>query len=720
MTFLNPLMLWGLLGVSIPVLIHLLNLYRFRRTDWAAMRFLARAAQVRSRQLRLRDILLMLLRCLAVLLVVLALSRPIWRPGRPVPVGESRAGVVIAVDGSYSMMHEATERSRFDRALDRVRQIAATVGEGDPASLVLLGTPNRIVLRNVPFQAERFAEAIDGLSPLAEPANLEALPGAIRPLIDEMKVADKEVYVVTDVQSRDWNALSAESREGFRGLAQETELRLVPVRAESSENLAVTDLHLASGVLRRDSLARYSVKVRNCGRRERKQIGLTCKVNGVGVNEATIPRLEPGQTESVSLYARLGTAGRTRITAELKGGDELALDNELREVAHVREQLRVLCVDGNPLARRWRGAADFLVAALTGPRSGSTTAPLEVTRIPWTALSSTHFEQYDVVMLADVPEIPEGLVPGLYDYVRGGGGLVVFAGRNTRPEVWNRHLGGPSADMLPAELEAISEEPFTTRESRPLDTALTDHMLCQTLRGLSSDQLGSIRFEQYVRLRPVADARVALRLAPGAEPLMVERRVGRGRVVLFASTANRDWHNMVLNPAFAMLLHQTVSYVTRHELEIPVEVGQPIVVPLDDMDVDDDVTFIEPGGRTVNTKTVERQGRTIGVFERTEEVGFHRVQCEVATPAFLVAVNPATEESDVEALDADQREELAREMGMEVLAQEGSLEPTIRSKRLGRELWMPLVILALAAAIGESLLARRITGRKTHTTETGT
>ena len=77
MTFLNPLLLLGALGIGLPILAHLLNKHQFKQTDWAAMQFLNRAVNVRSRQIKLRDFLLLLLRCLAILLLVLAIAKPI-------------------------------------------------------------------------------------------------------------------------------------------------------------------------------------------------------------------------------------------------------------------------------------------------------------------------------------------------------------------------------------------------------------------------------------------------------------------------------------------------------------------------------------------------------------------------------------------------------------------------------------------------------------------
>ena len=106
MSFLNPLLLIAGLGIGLPILAHLLNRFQVQHTEWAAMQFLNRSVRVRSRQIKLRDLLLLILRCLALLLLVFALARPAWsgKTASWIP-GEKRAGVVIALDGSFSMQH---------------------------------------------------------------------------------------------------------------------------------------------------------------------------------------------------------------------------------------------------------------------------------------------------------------------------------------------------------------------------------------------------------------------------------------------------------------------------------------------------------------------------------------------------------------------------------------------------------------------------------------
>ena len=157
MSFLNPLLLVAAIGVALPILAHLLNRQQVKRTDWAAMQFLNRNLRVRSRELRLRDILLLLLRCLALLLLVFALSRPFWPAGSGSWFsGEPRAGVVSAIDASFSMGHGSEGTSRFDRALEQAKIIAESIQPGDPVSLVLMGGQDEALVHNMAFDPRCF------------------------------------------------------------------------------------------------------------------------------------------------------------------------------------------------------------------------------------------------------------------------------------------------------------------------------------------------------------------------------------------------------------------------------------------------------------------------------------------------------------------------------------------------------------------------------------
>ena len=162
MGFLNSPALWlGLAGAGIlvPIIIHLLYRKHRRQTPWAAMELLRRALVVRSGQLKMEDFFILFLRCLAILLVALALLRPTFNVESVAWLGEKRVGMVVGVDASYSMGHG--RHSRFERARASAKTILGTAREGNPVSLILMSNRPEIVLRRTGYSPTAVAEALD-------------------------------------------------------------------------------------------------------------------------------------------------------------------------------------------------------------------------------------------------------------------------------------------------------------------------------------------------------------------------------------------------------------------------------------------------------------------------------------------------------------------------------------------------------------------------------
>ena len=346
MSFLNPWMLLGGLGIALPILAHLLNRHEVRRTDWAAMHFLNRNVRVRSRQIRLRDLLLLCLRCLALLLLVFALARPIWKneDSSWLP-GEPRAGVVIALDASFSMEHGGGDSRRFDRALEQVNVISEKIQPGDPVTLILLGGEDKVLIRNMAFDRDRFRDLLQSAKVAPVGLDLDRVPKRLKELLDDMEAPKKEVYFITDVQARDWRRSSVRFHETLAELRNDAEVFLVPVPGAPA-NLAVTELNLVSGVLRKGTIARYQATVHNYGEVPVLDVAVQCRVEGVQIDSKRIPVIAAGASETVSLFVPFHNAGSTRITAEITG-DLLPSDNVRRVVAVVRDRVSVLCVDGS-------------------------------------------------------------------------------------------------------------------------------------------------------------------------------------------------------------------------------------------------------------------------------------------------------------------------------------------------------------------------------------
>lgn len=706
MSFLHPWFLLAGLGVALPILAHLLNRFQVQRTDWAAMRFLDRSVRVRSRQLKLRDILLLILRCLALLLLVVALARPAWHGGAAswIP-GEKRAGVIIALDASFSMQHGPQGQSRFDRALRQLAVIREKIQPGDPVTLLLLGGRERLVAHNMVFDNERWDALMQDVKATPSTIDWEGVPKRLQQLADGMDAADKEIYLVTDTQQRDWKNRSVEFHASLKQLDASATVVLVPLPGEPT-NLAVTGMELVSGTLRKGGIARYQATIRNCGSAPAANVDVRCRVEGTQIDSKTIPLIAPGASETVSLFVPFHNAGATRITAEI-AGDLLASDNIRRTVALVREQVSVLCVDGSG------GDAGRLITAALMARGDAGSAEEAVIRsIPWLAFPAEDLSKADVIILADVPELTLDQVAQLTRFVREGNGLIWFAGDDVKVASWNERAAQGQGALLPAALGQGKTTSDALGAGIPIDPDMPDHSVCHPLQSLAGDLLIETRFLKCLDLKPSASSFTVLQLAGGNTPILLEKSLGRGQVFQFSTTAQATWNNMALTPVFPMLMQQMVSYLAAREFERPQTVGDTLTLSFVEQPDASDAVFDSPSGKTLTVPVRAYRDQFVALMENADEAGFYLARVSVQSAAVPVAVNVDTLESDVACMTAAEISEMCKSNGITIAADEAALAATIDTTRTGRSSWRTFLIAALAFLLIECLLADRLMRRQ--------
>jgi hypothetical protein len=706
MTFLNPLLLIGALGISLPILAHLINRQQVQRTDWAAMQFLNRSVRVRSRQIRLRDILLLMMRCLALLLLVFALARPAttgegnsWLPG------EARAGVVIAIDGSFSMSHGDGSSTRFDRAVEQINVISEYIKPGDPVSLVLLGGDNRVVLRNVSYDPDRFERALSELEPTPQAMDLGSVPKQLEALVQDMDAVQKEVYLITDTQAQGWDQTAAPLRDALKQLSQAASVFLIPVKG-SDENIAVTGLDLVSGSLRNGGVARYRATVHNFGTSPVSNIEVRCRVEGTQIDSKRVPLIAPGGSETVSLFVPFYNAGPTRITAEI-ADSALTEDNVRRVVAVVRERVSVLCIDGSG-----GDASRLIMAGLRARANGVEDEGFSVDTVQWPALPAEGLDAYDVIILTDVPEITQEQAEDLSRFVRQGNGLVWFAGENVKAGQWNKLAGQDDNALLPAKLGPIIDARDNLGVGKPLAPNMPDHTVVRPLRSLPEDLLSETRFLRQMKVEPADTSFSVLSLAGSGSPILLEQSLGRGQVFMFTTSANGAWNNMALTPVFPMLMQQIVTYLSGREFDQPRIVGDTLTLSYVEQPDANDAVFETPSEETITVPVRSHRNQYVALLEQSNEAGFYTAKVSVQAPGMPVAVNVDTQESDVACMDDKALIDRLEGTGIEVSTNEGDLAAGISASRTGRSSWRFFMIAALCLLVGESLFADRLYGRK--------
>lgn len=705
MSFLNSPLFWGSLaaaGVAVPVLVHLLSRYRSRVVDWGAMELLRRALVVRAQRVRMEDLLLLLVRCLVVGLLAFALVRPVIRDGGW--IGESQVGVVIALDSSFSMGHDPGDGTRFAAAVKRAREIVAGCGGGDLITIVQLAGRPVVRLEAAGSGDARIAEVLAGLEPLPEPLDLEACLPELATLLDDLEAPRKECYILTDAQAKQWSSASEGAASACRELAGRADLAIVPVGDVAAENLAVTGLSLASGVLRKGGVARYAVEVRNYGRTAATDVPVELQAGERPAARQVIGRIEPGQVAVANLLVEFPEAGSVPLVAKVEGESFLPIDNSRLGVADVRDELDVLCVEAAPVAEQLRNETGYLYGAFVG-KADPARGPSAVswTTLDVRALDAAALQGRDLVFLANVPDVTRAQATALGEFVAAGGGLVVCLGGRTDAAALNSHLrDADGRPLLPARLgEGVGQaggDATADAAGWGLSADVPDHPATRFLAALPPALRQEVRVQRYVRLEPLSGARLLLALENG-DPLLMERELGRGRVAVWASSANRAWTNFPINPAYVMLAQQLATHVTGRSGGATALVGQRLALPLPESAV-----VAGPDGRELPLdRGADRQGQPEAVVV-PRAPGLLEVM-EGGKPAALAAVNVDDTESDVTVIRGRSLRSAAAALGARLIDVEDDIRGSAERRRGGRELWRMILMALLGVLLLESLLA---------------
>jgi hypothetical protein len=256
-------------------------------------------------------------------------------------------------------------------------------------------------------------------------------------------------------------------------------------------------------------------------------------------------------------------------------------------VAQLRDEIRVLLVDGDPHAARHDDELFYAEAALRpGDRAEAGTA---VTKITPDELDDVDLDQHDVVVLANVAAQPVEVVSRLAAWVQAGGGLLVAPGDRVDPAAYER-------TMLPLLPQSLRDPIDTAWGASPDERAAralhltkweADHPIFAPF-AQDAPGLADARFTKIVLLGPTTDTddrKVLARFTNGAAAL-VEARKGDGRLLLYTSTLDRDWNDLPIHPGYLPLIQESVRHLARRRMQddaASILVGQGAGLPTLDL-----------------------------------------------------------------------------------------------------------------------------------------
>ena len=721
MSFLSPAFLGALALIGVPLLIHLIRKRKLRVVQWAAMDFLLQSAKKQRRKLRVEELLLLLLRMLIVALAVLAFARPVLRSlGIPLLSQNARVYAVVALDNSYSMDFRSLpdNKTSWERAQQSAADILTKILKpGDSVSVVLLSDKPEALInapsfdRQLALQRIRAAHTGDRSSDYLVGAQL------VDKLLKASSAPVKEVYWLTDDQANAWASSKREqARSVWEEMGKQARVAWVSAGAPagSRENLSVSLSPLARELVTPYLPARIEAKISNHGAKARNDVAVNLIVDDHQAGSARVS-VAPGAEASVRfmpLFSRAGThTGRVEL-ADPSRIDGLTRDNAAPFVVRTRDRLRVLVQDMHPNADPGKSDSFYLLNAMA---PGGTAESFTPKIREGEGFGGVTLRDYAAIVVTGLGSLSTSDVRALSEYVKAGGGLLLFPGVSTVSQRVNADLG--AAGLLPARLgerKTLTDETAVTLNP---STIRADSFL-SLFRDTTGLNLASARFLTYHALDPITDeedpnaVQTLVRFSDG-EPAFVERHVGLGKVILAASSAGAAWNQLALKPSYVPLVYQLLSYLGQGAASHRnLRQDEPLFLSLPLTDANKQVRITDPDGRVhAQNSVLDARGVTF-TYADTQRAGLYRAAVAESPTQDAFAVSLPTGESDLRAADANVS---VTQAGLPAnrltIAVPDRLQASIRRSRYGAEFWRPFIFAVIALLFLESFLAQRF-GRR--------
>lgn len=616
MNFLTPWFLLGGLALGVPLVLHLRQRTTREQTLFSSLRFLAPAPPRLTQRSRLEDLLLLLLRCLALALLVIGFARPFLpRAGTPPPLGTSQR-ILILLDTSASMRRSGLEA-------EAVRMATSTLNSARPTDEIAIYSFDRN-LRTVLSFDEWQSAPVDRRREIARTRLSELQPSWAGTQLGTALVQAAEILAEPDGEqkhsSRQRLILISDQQEGSHcdPLASYEwppgiEFAAFSPRTAGDNNAG---LSLAPIFSQADSKEGDDIRVLvsnvSGSKREKFQVGWVSTPSAAFEGKPMDVAVPAGQTRIVTLPAR-PRPGLQQVHLQ---GDDDEFDNTVF-IAPPAVSRKTVLYWGEESADDIHQPLFFLRRALS--RSGPSEVELMAHK-PSQEISNAEIESAALLVVTD--GLPEALASRLRSRVENGASLLLAPKSVEELNRLSTLFGGlkrQAENALPDRFALLSEIDFR----HPLFAPFSD----PGFRDFSK-----IHFWKYRRLNlsGMDGLRVAARFDNG-DPAVVEVPLLKGRIILFLSGWAPSDSQLALSSKFVPLME---GILAPEQALLPPEtrlvVGDPIPLPSSSKDRQ----LERPGGQIVNILP------GVGQYTDTREPGIYRLVEGASSRSWAVNVDP--------------------------------------------------------------------------------
>jgi len=683
MTFLSPSILWGMLAITIPIIIHLISLRHTRDTEFSTLRFIKSLKHETIRRLRIKQWLLVLLRTIAILCLILMFSRPLMTGTLTSKLaGDIESRAVIIVDNSASMAVHTGDGTLLDRAKSSLPAILKGL-EGETTVELYQTNPPRKLFSGSHEEGRSIMTGVKGIVQTNMTDNLWTMIDSVLQMV-EASEPNRECFIISDFQSAPSftiDSLNPNSDWKYYCILQ----------PKVENNISISEVSVLSQIKLPNHLVKLNTRVGNGGVTDKRNIPVELYLNDERVGQI-VSQFEPSKFKDFMFQVYPGKTGIINGKIVIPD-DDFPMDNFRNFDLVIPNQIAVKVI-GQSMEELF--LLDLALSAITGE-----TELLLIDRDLSDDVERLFLSDIDILLLHNPTNLSNSAIEDLQRFLMNGGGLIWFVGNDlnqTDPVAW------PSLLKLPELIKTrhLDGESF-------FSTLIVDenHSLFTDLNiNNMNEELPQVFGYNEVRLQMNHTPLIKLN---NGHPLLIESKAFGSSGFVFTSPLNLGWNDLSVKGLLVPLLHRMLILLGTKEFNVqPLLVGQDKIIDIKGDNINAEWVLMTPMENEI--KLIPDYTNEKLLITQTSELGSYHVFADGnLVSSFSTVLSP----HELPSIRIE-GEKLTESLGVEqarIIQHTQHLESELKEIRYGRSIWRLLLFIALSCLVIESFLGRPSTER---------
>jgi len=674
MAFTNPLLLFGLFAILVPIIIHLFNFRRYKTVYFSNVKMLEDIKKKTKREQTIQQLVVLALRILGIAALVLAFAQPFI----PAKGQKNKHGNLITVflDNSYSMEANSENSALLYEAIDAAKSIVNAFDFSDDFVLTtqdFTGEESHILNR------DQMLELLDKVQISPNSRKFEDIIAFEKNTALNSQKSNIIHYYISDFQKNNFNPakLPTDSTDNTF---------LIPMPIEGRNNVGIDSCWFLSPIFKVGNQVTLMARIHNYGDKDLNMLPVKLYVNDKQKAMAAID-LKAGDYMDCRMTYSIEEAG-THCALLVIEDAPITFDDKLYFTYSVTDNTNIIAIQDKENNR--------FLQSLYGKDS-----VFNYQTMPYTQVNYTQLKNCDVAVMSEVPKLSSGLADELSKFVKSGGTLLVLPAKEM-DKSWNQFLSnlgaGTYGSLVKKELKCSHINTESIYFKGALDNQHEQLDMPVTLQHYDISN-GGIQGSEIVML-----------LENGASLLTVYP-VEKGKILLSAVAMNDEFGNTHRHALGFVALHNIgIMSAMQGKLYNVIGADRMQTIPLRSATGDGSITLKARNSKTEFIPEQRSLGNETALYfhDQVQESGFYDIVKDGAVIGTL-AFNQDRKESDLNCYDESELKKMAKASGDNVdviSANTKNIAKSVTDKLNGKPLWMYFLILALLCFLAEIAVLR--------------